>query len=420
MDILSRDQRNLPTTLGKAIRNRNSTKVWNDSWISTTSHIVVYGSPTEATRDLYVSDLLLRGTGEWNRHMVEAVLPELAEDIYQIKPSIFQVEDTFCWQKTKSVFENRQIPATTVVFKACSSGREWLQAQVPTSTQLRPALLEFEIPPTRMNVTLCNSDAAWSSASHRAAEAVAMRETMLEAKRLSLTKVWFRTDSRELARAIFSKSYPVELFGVLMDIEILSSSFIFYFISFVGREYNVAADFLAKAALSCEWNRHMVEAVLPELAEDIYQIKPSIFQVEDTFCWQKTKSGTGADIHTIATRSLRVQNPPTRMDVTLCNSDAAWSSTNHRAAEAVAMRKTMMEAKRLSLTKVWFRTNSRELARAIFSKSYPVELFGVLMDIEILSSSFIFYFISFVGREYNVAADFLAKAALSCSSPALY
>ncbi|RIA04858.1 hypothetical protein BRARA_K00856 [Brassica rapa] len=178
------------------------------------------------------------------------------------------------------VFENRQNPAATVVSKACSSGREWLQAQVPTPTQLRPALLEFEIPPTRMDVTLCNSDAAWSSANHRAglgwcftdlqatviqeqsralahissplvAEALAMREAMLEAKRRPLTKVWFRTDSRELARAIYSKSYPVELFGVLMDIEILSSSFIFCFISFVGREHNAAADSLAKAALSC-------------------------------------------------------------------------------------------------------------------------------------------------------------------------
>ncbi|KAG2303778.1 hypothetical protein Bca52824_032429 [Brassica carinata] len=147
-------------------------------------------------------------------------------------------------------------------------------------THRRPAPVEFETPPTRTDVTLCNSDAAWSSVTHRAglgwcftdlqttviqeqsramahvssplvAEALAMREAMLEAKRLSLTKVWFRTDSRELARATFSKSYPVELFGILMDIGILSSSFIFCFISFVGRENNVAADSLAKAALSC-------------------------------------------------------------------------------------------------------------------------------------------------------------------------
>ncbi|KAJ0240555.1 Ribonuclease H domain-containing protein [Hirschfeldia incana] len=177
-------------------------------------------------------------------------------------------------------FENRQTTAASVVSKACSSGREWLQAQVPKTTQQQPALLEFETPLVRTDVTLCNSDAAWSSVTHRAglgwyitnqdgeviqehshamehvsspliAEALALRDAVVGAKRLSLSKVWFRTDSRELARAIFSKSYPVELFGVLMDIEILSSSFSFCFISFVGRENNIAADSLAKAALLC-------------------------------------------------------------------------------------------------------------------------------------------------------------------------
>lgn len=92
----------LKLQLGKAIGDGKTTKVWYDSWISRTSHIIVYGPPPEATRDLHVSDLLLRGTGDWNRHMVEAVLPDLAETIYSIKPSIFQVEDSYCWQKTKS------------------------------------------------------------------------------------------------------------------------------------------------------------------------------------------------------------------------------------------------------------------------------------------------------------------------------
>ncbi|KAF3595864.1 hypothetical protein DY000_02027179 [Brassica cretica] len=78
---------------------------------------------------------------------------------------------------------------------------------------------------------------------------LAMREAMQEAKCTSLLNVWFRTDSQELARAINSKSYPVELFGVLMDIELLSSSSSFVFISFIGREHNCVADSLAKSAL---------------------------------------------------------------------------------------------------------------------------------------------------------------------------
>lgn len=125
------------------------------------------------------------------------------------------------------IFEHRQVPAASVVSTACSSGREWLQAQTPVSPQPRPVRLEFETPPLRTDVTLCNSDASWSSVTRQAglgwcftdlqttviqeqsrsmthvssplvAEALAMREAMLEAKRLSLSKVWFRTDSREL------------------------------------------------------------------------------------------------------------------------------------------------------------------------------------------------------------------------------
>ncbi|KAF3532572.1 hypothetical protein DY000_02043827 [Brassica cretica] len=60
------------------------------------------------------------------------------------------------------------------------------------------------------------------------AEALAMREAMQEAKRTSLLNVWFCTDSQELARVINSKTYPVEFSGVLMDIELLSSSLVFY------------------------------------------------------------------------------------------------------------------------------------------------------------------------------------------------
>lgn len=77
------------------------------------------------------------------------------------------------------------------------------------------------------------------------AEALAMRAAMQKAKRTSIPNVWFRTDSQELARAINSKTYPVELFGVFMDIELLSSSFDFCFVSFIGREHNFTADSLA-------------------------------------------------------------------------------------------------------------------------------------------------------------------------------
>lgn len=92
----------LKLQLGKAIGNGNSTKAWSEPWMSTTTPLIPFGPMTEATRDLYVSDLLLRGSGDWNRHLVDTVFPELAHHIYLIIPSLFHVEDTYCWYKTKT------------------------------------------------------------------------------------------------------------------------------------------------------------------------------------------------------------------------------------------------------------------------------------------------------------------------------
>ncbi|CAG7893023.1 unnamed protein product [Brassica rapa] len=133
-------------------------------------------------------------------------------------------------------------------------------------------------------------------------------------------------------------------------------------------------------------------------------------------------------------------------DVIRCNTDAAWSVAKRAGigwifensdrqvysegskvidhvssplmAEALAMRKrnAMQEAQHKSFSNVWFRTDSQELARAIDSMTYSVELFGVLMDIELLSSSFDFIVVSYVSRTLNGVADSLAKAALHSSA----
>ncbi|KAF3594229.1 hypothetical protein DY000_02022465 [Brassica cretica] len=119
------------------------------------------------------------------------------------------------------IFDNRAVPARTTVDKATSSARKWLLAQATAS-------------PTH---------------SSPLQKALALREKIQEAQRNAYTNVWFRTDSQELARAINSKTYSVELFGVLIDIELLSSYFSFFFVSFISRDHNGVADTLAKSAL---------------------------------------------------------------------------------------------------------------------------------------------------------------------------
>ena len=137
-----------------------------------------------------------------------------------------------------------------VVQNAVCSVREWSLAQVkllPTSSSQSPLMQEVSLPP---GTSLGNSEAAWSSSSLMAglgwqfsmvsttgmarsstmvssvtspllAEALALREALRAAQSSYLTKVWMRYESLELVRAVNSKSYPMELFGVLMDVEFL-------------------------------------------------------------------------------------------------------------------------------------------------------------------------------------------------------
>lgn len=186
-----------------------------------------------------------------------------------------------CWNiwtaRNNLFFENRHISASTVMTNTISGAREWLVAQESCRPLHQvPPLCQ---PPTHFppEVTPCNSDAAWKNDSLTAglgwvihcdragqqiqgsswcdsisspllAEAIALKMTLLAAQSFCIPKVWIR-DSQGLIRAINSKSYPMEIFGVLMDIEFLSASFDFICFSFIPRDQNSVADFLAKAAL---------------------------------------------------------------------------------------------------------------------------------------------------------------------------
>lgn len=130
-----------------------------------------------------------------------------------------------------------------------------------------------------IDTVTCNTDAAWKKETSNAglawifdsssplivsdgckfqnrvpyalmAEGLAVREALSHARHLGITKIWLRSDSLSLVKAIHSVAKPMNLYGVLSDIESLSSSFSFCCISFIPREGNGLADNLSKACLS--------------------------------------------------------------------------------------------------------------------------------------------------------------------------
>ena len=81
------------------------------------------------------------------------------------------------------------------------------------------------------------------------AEALAVREALLHAKARHLSNICLKSDNQVLVKALNSKQHPVELYGINLDIEKLSSSFSSITFGYVPRTLNSAADALAKTAL---------------------------------------------------------------------------------------------------------------------------------------------------------------------------
>lgn len=91
--------------LGKAIGNGQTTRVWQDSWISTTEQVKPYGPIPQEELDLTVADLLTDEM-KWNEKKVKEILPHLADQILCIQPSQTGAEDTVIWQPSKSGIYN--------------------------------------------------------------------------------------------------------------------------------------------------------------------------------------------------------------------------------------------------------------------------------------------------------------------------
>ncbi|KAL1214031.1 hypothetical protein V5N11_007392 [Cardamine amara subsp. amara] len=78
------------------------------------------------------------------------------------------------------------------------------------------------------------------------AEALAIKAALSHALELGISSLCLRSDAQDLVRAISSREYIKELFGILFYIHSLASNFSSLAFVFVPRLSNVAVDDLAK------------------------------------------------------------------------------------------------------------------------------------------------------------------------------
>ncbi|CAN6825175.1 unnamed protein product, partial [Brassica oleracea] len=155
--------------LGKVIGNGDSTKLWHDPWLSTSSPKEVEGPLTLDDKDLVVADVLTRETCIWNRTALEKQFPTLLDEILLLHLSTTGAENSYAWLLHSScsytaksgyisrhrlnlppigtevnlfpwivwfiwtarnflIFETRHTEPTEVLSKAIAAAKEWITA----------------------------------------------------------------------------------------------------------------------------------------------------------------------------------------------------------------------------------------------------------------------------------------------------
>lgn len=92
----------LARNIGWAVGDGRSINIWHDPWLSMSKQERPMGPPTEQSAELSVSDLLITGTGLWDRNKIQRLLPEYEERILCLKPSVTGAPDKLFWLGTKS------------------------------------------------------------------------------------------------------------------------------------------------------------------------------------------------------------------------------------------------------------------------------------------------------------------------------
>ncbi|KAF3561030.1 hypothetical protein DY000_02019851 [Brassica cretica] len=187
-----------------------------------------------------------------------------------------------CWflwtSRNQLLFEKKPSTTKDVTLKAIIAIKEWDQVQQRLNKPPLPLQpLHTQSPqPHHSQISICNTDAAWRVDSWNGglawiftdqegtelncgslfqdhissacmAEALAVRYALLHAMDLNINHIWLRSNSQVLIRALSSGRRSIELYGVLSDIETISSMFFSCRFSFIKRELNGPADLYAKA-----------------------------------------------------------------------------------------------------------------------------------------------------------------------------
>lgn len=196
-----------------------------------------------------------------------------------------------CWSlwtaRNLFIFEDRLLSTEEVTTRGLRSAQEWITAQgnqekkTPAVPGIRGEKDDWRNSPL-INIcttSICRTDAAWNRSTKKAglawiitnesrssstqgssiidnvsspivAEALALRSGIITAVKRSIPRMKFFSDNITLIRAINFETQAKEIFGIVCDIQRLSSEFIDISFHHISRNLISDVDLLAKKALS--------------------------------------------------------------------------------------------------------------------------------------------------------------------------
>ena len=413
--------------IGKVIGNGRTTRVWQDSWISLTEQSKPFGPVSREGMDLMVSDLLTNDL-QWNKERIKEFLPLLSDKIQCLQPSKTGAEDSFIWLPTKSGEYSTKSGYASVTLGTRSPQEppngcfEWIKDVWSTSCSQKMKVFMWSVIqkalPFGENLqsrgiqaqALCPRCNETESAMHIFFECSFAREVW---KMIPLHKevpLATQTDFKDAIvafRKIISLP-PSGITGTILPWVCWVLWTARNTLIFEGRTLS-QQEVTTKAIRSArEWN----------LAQD-----------------HKEKTNQSIPESGVGRRS------PIQNQTVICKSDAAWEKNTNRGglgwiisdrtgaivkkrstiqdhvsspivAEALALRLGLIAAVNLNLTSIRMISDNQTLIRAINNDTQAKEIYGIVHDIQQISSVFVDISFSHLSRKNFVEVDLLAKSTL--------
>ncbi|KAL0885155.1 hypothetical protein Bca101_009137 [Brassica carinata] len=426
----------LITNLGKVIGNGEDTRVWRDPWLSTNEPLTPTGPSAEADQDLYVSDFLCRGSADWNIQRIIGVIPHLLPQILRLRPSITGAQDSFAWLASRSGAYSVKSAYYAAMNIRNNEDEEATDEQRKEEEKLTKGIWSSKTSPKLKLFLWKVTHGALPLGDNLARRGMLANSTCRHCGNLETPDHLFlhcQFTRRIWAATLLKQSFkPPELLSFAAAL--LSSQSVTN-LPPLGATYSLFpwicwSIWIARNQSIFE-NRSLEPANI---------ISNAVCQAREwTAAQLPSSSPNGAQRH----RTPSTPGPSSELS---CFTDAAWTSNTNRAgcgwcvldtrgstllqgkcsfnhistalmAEALAIRSALTHASEAGFSGICVRSDCQALIGAISSKCHSADLYGILRDIETLSSSFLSISFRFIPRSLNFRPDSLAKSVLHSSSP---